>query len=148
MTISAIALFCEDIREEKSGSDILIGVMTDNLNLQIPVPKGTARPKGATGGLSKLGIYVRVVLPVDDPVERFDVTLKHPEGTERALGSFSDEGIKETLNEARKRNSPIVGFIFKAIVAPFLLPQDGRLEVHVTTPSRDLIAGILNVTIT
>jgi len=46
--VSAIAVFCEDIREEKSRQDIIIGVFPDNLNLQTSVAASATTEKAMT----------------------------------------------------------------------------------------------------
>ena len=48
MKFSAIALFCEDIREEKSGQYAIAGILPDRLNV-----------KRLPTVLPKLGIYLR-----------------------------------------------------------------------------------------
>lgn len=134
MTLSAVTLFCEDIREEKSGADTLIGVFPDNVQIpQVP------------GAFPKLGIYTRIVAVVDAPPERFEIALEHLDGSEQILASFDATFVRKASDDARALGAPVVGFISKAVAAPFPIAIAGRLLLKVRTPTEEIISGNLNI---
>jgi hypothetical protein len=62
MTVSsAVCIFCEDIREEKSGQDTIVGTLPDNLLINPPPPK----LQDAKALMPKLGMYLRINLLAD-----------------------------------------------------------------------------------
>ena len=144
MIVSATALFCEDIREEKAGQHTIVGVLSDNLNLQIQTPAGEPGTQTGVAMIPKLGIYVRVVIGVDDSASDLTAVLLTPDGTEHMLGSFDPDTITRSQADSRAKGSPIVGFIFKALMSPFPIPGGGIMSVRIRAGKEDRVIGILN----
>src|SRR5262245_1416449 len=79
MNFSVIALFCEDIREEKSGQDTIIGILPDALNVpQFP------------GALPKLGIYVRFHLNAESEFRSIRTRLRIPGANDLPLATVDE----------------------------------------------------------
>lgn len=142
--VSAVAIFCEDIREEKTNQDTIVGTLPDNLNAppaNAPVPAGTPM-------LSKLGIYVRLNLdPEQGPPKTLSVNLINTNGESVPLSGWGEDVIEKAFRESRDNDMPTVGLILKLVAAPFIISKSGKLMVIVTVDGSDYIAGCLNISI-
>lgn len=136
--LSAISLFCEDIREEKNGALTIVGVMSDNVEFNSPEKISSQVP-----ALSKLGIYTRILLPSFYEPTIITVHLKFPDGKEVDFPSFSKEFVESTLNDGRASNKPFSFLVSQAIAIPFVIEQEGRVTVIVRAPAVELISGQL-----
>jgi hypothetical protein len=134
MGVSVVGLFCEDIREEKFGSDILIGIMPDNL----VVP-------AVPSALPKLGFYVRANIPVNTAIKSISVKVKLIDGNEMELGRFDESMIEKDREGAIKKGAPILGLIFRAMVAPAHIPKYGRILILAKIDDDEFVCGSLNV---
>jgi hypothetical protein len=132
--ISAVGVFCEDIREEAANKHSLVGILPDNIN-------APALPSV----LPKLGVYVRVIADVSWKPAPIALHLRPPDGTTHQLGAFPMEGIAEELARAKAGKSPFVTFVFQAVAAPFPLLSEGRIFLVVTVGKREFRCGMLNV---
>jgi hypothetical protein len=130
---SAIGLFCEDIREEKSGQDTLVGVMSQNLR----VPR-------VPGMLAKLGIYIRVHLPRSSKIRTIKTRLKTPDGEEIPLTDFGDL-ISQAKDEAAKSSAAFGGLISKSSVSPFAVNKAGSIQAIVDIDGTEYVCGALNI---
>jgi hypothetical protein len=132
----AIGLFCEDVREEKTGHS-LIGIMPDNL-----------RVSSVPGVLPKLGMYFRVHLdPAADAVA-ISSKVRFPDGTEHVLSTFDQGAVRATQEQSRSKGAPWVGFVMVAVASPLPIPAEGRICAVVTVGDEDIVCGALNVEIT
>ena len=75
--ITAIALFCEDIREEQQGTSTIIGVLPDNLSVG-PGP----------GFLPKLAIYLRIQIDHAVNVNTIRARIIFSDGRELDMAPF------------------------------------------------------------
>lgn len=133
MSIQAIALFCDDIREERAGSTTLVGIMQDNFELQnIP------------SALSRLAIYVRINLEVSEKPRPLSVLLEFPDGNRHTLGEFSKELVKKSQAEAKLANNTLAGLIANVVAPQFPVPQIGRVTVQLKDGNQLRIIGGLN----
>lgn len=131
--ISAVALFCDSVRQEKTGTDTIVGVMPDNMSL----------PE-AGGLIPRLSIYVRLHLdPAVDP-NPIQVLLKTPDGEERELLSFENDLADRARRESAGK--PFAGIVGRLELTPFPVLAFGRATVTVKTPFETVIAGTLNFT--
>ncbi len=132
--ISAVSLFCEDIRAEKTGTDILIGVLGDNMQIaEVPA------------ALPKLGVYTRIVLPVNGRYrEPMHAVMRFPDGRDLELGKFEVELINSTIREVKALGGNIAGFISKAVLSPFLIGQFGRIVMLLRIGKHERVSGHLN----
>jgi hypothetical protein len=135
MIVAVIALFCDDIREEKIGTVSVIGIYPDNIN----VPKVPL-------ALPKCGIYTRISFPVNnEPPERIALLLVHADGTEVPLTILNTELIKKARSEAQAKGAPKAGLISTALLVPFEIKKEGRINVIAKIDDEDVVCGTLNV---
>src|SRR5437870_1805794 len=114
--VTAIALFCEDIRAEVLGTDSLVGVLPDNLAIG-PTP----------GFLPKLAIYLRLQIYDETQVQTIKGKVILPGGQEIELATF--ENIQDTKKKALENGMPYAGLVGKAVMSPVPIEQYGRIEV-------------------
>jgi hypothetical protein len=131
---NVIGLFCDDIREEKSGQDTIIGIMPDHVN----VPS-------FPGVFAKLGVYVRIHLSSTADVSAITAALHFPTGEKMALAGFDRDFIERQKQQNPAGQNPIVGLISKALAAPLLIREAGRLRIVVTFDGEEEVCGTLNV---
>jgi hypothetical protein len=132
---SAVGFFCDDIRQEVNNIDSLIGVMPDN----VAVPSIPAM-------LPKLGIYTRIHLAATNTdVKRISVRADFFDGAHyQELGAFDEEAVAFEKENATKKESPIIGFIFRAILSPLPIPKYGRVRLWARINDEEFICGSLN----
>ena len=132
--ISAVALFCEDIRDEKSGAQTLIGIFPDNAD--VPAFPCT---------FSRLGLYLRIHIdPAFDP-HSLSLVLRMPSGQEQVVAELGRELIDKGRREAEDSQSPLIGFISRTIVRDFTISGPGRIAAVVKVGEREILAGALNI---
>jgi hypothetical protein len=140
---SAVALFCEDIRQEKSDQDIIIGIFPDNLVLR--PPPGT--PPNAQQLFPRMGLYLRVHLDAKcDIPKEISAKLINTDGTTIAGTTWSNSVVEKSFADAKEKDLPLVGLIFKAVISPFPISLGGgKLVAMVVIDGLEQIAGVLNV---
>jgi hypothetical protein len=126
-------LFCEDIREEKSGQHSLVGILPDNLSVpHLP------------GVIPKLGVYARCHVDPEADVGSISLKLRFPDGEETAFGSFGAEKVKEVQSESKAKGTPFAGFIMVTVLGMLKLPKPGRVLGIVSIGGKDIVAGAVN----
>lgn len=131
---SVICLFCEDIREEKKNTDIIIGVMPDNIRVaQLP------------GLFPRLALYVRIQSPVDDPPPSISLRVEVPGGETIDLGGMSLEEITKAVEMARQNEAPYIGVTLKAVLGNVSIESAGRFLAIARLGDKEYLAGTLNV---
>jgi hypothetical protein len=133
MANEAIGLFCEDIREEKQGTDTLIGVMPDNMVLPSPFPIF----------LAKLALYVRLNLSSESTTESIIVSMRFPNGNVAQIANFDTAAIQKAKLEAVGK--PWAGLIAKVIFGGVQIGQDGNFEALVIFDGETSVCGFLSV---
>lgn len=131
---SVISLFCEDIREEKSGQDILIGIMPDNIDM-----------RRLPSALPKLGIYIRVNLDVTNQPKSVSAKIQNIDGSETQLQSWDKAVIDKAFADSKSNSMPLVGLILKAVIGPFPVTQAGKLVSKVVIDGDEYIGGVINI---
>jgi hypothetical protein len=145
MTHNCVGIFCEDIREETSGTHTVVGVMPDNINLVAP------DDKQSDGKLlfPKMGFYIRVSLDTQQPPPKLITASVAIPGIEFInLGAIGTADVEKAFADAAVKSSPLVGVIFKGVFAPITLSESGVATLHVVVDGEDQICGILNVQVT
>jgi hypothetical protein len=136
---SVMALFCDDIREDKSGTLSLMGIFADNAS----VPALPDVATGTVGLIPRLCVYIRVNFDVS--VELGDVSMKliGPDGAQIFAQTIDDATIAQA-RATRERGNPIAALIshIQLINAP--LPKLGRFIAEVTVGRQTYLAGALN----
>lgn len=139
--VTAFALFCDDVRRERSGKDTLIGVMSDTLT----VPHFPGRPK-------RLAVYFRVRLETgkqySDPIQ---IELEVPGVEIRAdktghPGPIPTDIIERALKSATERGSPYASILGKMDFDELpLFPEPVTLKALLRVGGQTQICGILNI---
>lgn len=139
--ISAVGLFCEDIREERSGQDTLIGILPDNLQLEQPPAPGVPVARI----LPRLCIYMRI--NIDPSFDPGPVTTRliYPNGEELNFGPLDPALIKKTRDAALEENKPLAGFISKVVLGNFNTKSEGRIRLVLSAGGDDYLCGSLNI---
>jgi hypothetical protein len=142
--MQVVGVFCEDIREEKSGQSTLIGIMPDNIN--VPTPPQPVEGRVPRGFIPKLGLYVRINIEADDEPGPMTLKLIFPGGTEQPLGDISAEIIAKSKAEAIARNLPIAGILSSAVLSPFISPGGpGLITAVLDTEKGRHVCAVLNM---
>ena len=137
--LTATGLFCEDIREEKQGTNTLIGILPDNMALQpLGLPEQSWQPF-----FPKLALYVRINVGSEMKVDTLSVKLRLPDGNVLDLTVFDKELIEKSQLDASE--SPFMGFISKVVFGPTPMPVKGRFEAIAELNGSETICGFLNV---
>ena len=134
--VRGLALFCEDIREEVSGQNTLVGVMADNM----AVPSTPVM-------LARLGIYTRVYFDISDQPEAVSAIVEMPSGDRFELGGASADLVKASFDTAKSNNVKVAGIILKGIFSPLPILGLGTINAIISIEGRQHILGILNVII-
>jgi hypothetical protein len=134
--VRAIALFCEDIREEKSGQDILIGILSDNLGLpSLPAVLG------------KLAVYVRVYFDTSAKPKPIIGWVQLPWGQKFDLGEASTALVKQALEDAKSQGNPLAGVVLKGMFTPLPVPTFGVITAFIKIGEQEHLCGFLNLTL-
>jgi hypothetical protein len=132
--LRAVAIFCEDLREEKSGQDILIGTMSDNIALpSIPAMLG------------KLAVYLRVYFATSSKPEAINAWVQLPWGQRFDLGAADERLMKGALEQASAQKAPFAGVILKGLFQPLPIPQLGAITAHIKIGDQEYLCGMLNL---
>jgi len=135
-SFSAIAIFCEDIREEVLGTNTIVGVLPDNM-----------RVAALPGSIPKLGLYVRINIDPNSDLEPISVRLVYPNGEEREVIRFTDSLIQRAKSQTLESGGTLAGIISKTVFSDFALREVGRIRALVKVGDREVVAGSLNVKI-
>src|SRR5437899_1144143 len=120
--ISAVAIFCEDIREEKSGQDTIVGTLADNLNISTPPPS-----PDTVGLLPKFGLYMRINISTADQPKEVRAKLIDPKGTVIAQSDWERSVLDKAFADARANAMPVTGLVLKLVATPFPIVAMGKL---------------------
>ena len=132
--ISVVALFCSDVRQEKGGTETIVGVFPDNVNVPT-IP----------GAFAQMHIYVRMhVLPSFKP-RQIITRIVLPDGSELDRSEMDQGLVERTREKAFANNSPYMGLVAKFTMVPMHIAQEGRLQVIVSVDDQDHVAGALNL---
>lgn len=140
--INVLALFCEDIREEKDNVLTLIGIMPDNVNLENP---SNTPPEG--GGtkrmLSKLSIYTRINFDPNLDIGVPEVCLVLPNNEIINMGNIDPTLVAKAQAEAQEKGALLAGIISRAAIWGFAPPENESIKVEVTINGEKYLAGAL-----
>jgi hypothetical protein len=147
--LNIMAVFCEDIREEKGGTLSLIGVVPDNINISNPPNEpGVMNFDATVRMLSKLCIYIRINFDpeYDLPEAKFRLIL--PNNDQMDLGGIDPVTIKRAQQQAKDKGNPLAGVIGRIILAGFRIPSAGLLKLEVILDKEIYLGGALNFQLT
>lgn len=130
---SAVALFCEDIRQESNGMHSIVGTFRDNI-------AGSVYP----GHMPRLGIFMRANFPKDSVPENVSMRLEIPWLSEPlSLSQMDKNALYKARENALAEDNEFVGVIMTAVVSPFLAKEVGRVVAVLTVDNRDHVIGSL-----
>ena len=132
--ITAIALFCEDIREEQQGTSTIIGVLPDNLSVG-PGP----------GFLPKLAIYLRIQIDHAVNVNTIRARIIFSDGRELDMAPFDLGSVEIAKKESIQNSISYTGLVGKAIIAPVSIQESGKVEVIMTVNDEEFACGTLRL---
>jgi len=149
-TTNVIALFCEDIREEKGGSMTLIGVFRDNINFApqpdpsvIDAPDIPKQGPEALGMITKLWIFLRVNFDPNSRIKEAAIRLVMQDGKNESLGRISQESFDEARKSAKEKKNLLAGLITRVMLTTSVVKQ-GSIKVEVDMDGETYLAGSLN----
>lgn len=134
MTSVAIGMFCEDVRDEASGAQTIVGILPDNVNL----PKVPAL-------IPRLNLYLRLLLDPDAPPEPIMVALSFPNTETKEFPLLDAAGVTEACAQAKGTGMPYAGIVSRLVMGNFPVSQPGRLTATVAMQGGKYICAALNI---
>ena len=125
---SAIAIFCEDIREEKSRQDTLIGILPDTL-----------RVPSIPGMMPKLAVYARIHVLRIAGIREVRIRCELLDGT-----VVQANDLTEVLAQEKGKGESI-GLVAKTVFSPFPVMAAGQIKVIATIDGEDYVCGALTI---
>lgn len=138
---TVMALFCEDIREEKGDILTLIGLMPDTVNLE--TTDGKQESSRSQRMLGKLSVYTRINFDPDLDIEINDISLVMPNGDPIRIGDISPALVSKARQQAKEQNNILAGIVSRASMWGFAAPEAGSIRVVVTINGEKYLAGAL-----
>jgi hypothetical protein len=134
--ITAVALFCEDIREEQQGTSTIVGVLPDNLSVG-----------SGPGFLPKLAIYLRIQIDHAVTVSTIRARIIFSDGRELEMAPFDLGSFEAAKKESIQNSIPYTGLVAKAIISPVSIQESGRIEVIMAVNGEEFVCGMLRLII-
>lgn len=145
---NVVALFCEDIREEKRDLRTLVGLIPDNVNVASP-PMATSPGAQVTHGpveaplISKLCVYVRLNFDPNFDLGDVHAYLVQPDGSDVDMGPLDASVVAQAKATAIERGNPLAGVIFTITMGNLGLPKSGLMKMEVEVNGERYLAGAL-----
>lgn len=139
--ISAIALFCDDIREEKSGAITLVGVLPDNIDIP---PRPADVPPEAHILLPKLCIYVRLHFDPQMEIGEAKLRVIFPDGSVHDVSSLDSAALLRARDQTVVQNGPFVGVFSRIEMSTVRVTSYGRMKVEFVLDGKSYLCGALN----
>lgn len=142
---NVMALFCEDIREEKHGVFTLVGLLPDNVNVSAMTIDGKDASGGNTKVLGKLCVFIRINFAPERKPKEIKLKLLFGE-EERDLGEIEKKTIDEAAQKASERNNALAGVISRAVFGGFNFQRAaGQVKIKVIIDDEPHLAAALNI---
>jgi len=130
--ISAITLFCEDIRHERNGIESLVGLLPDNISL--PEFPST---------IAKLGIYTRITFSAGEEPQPFELIVTDVLGTEISLTKVGSDDL-EKIRSSVSSDTKFFGLKSISTFINYSVPHEGSLHASIRFAGRNILTGGLN----
>lgn len=142
-SFSVMAVFCEDIREEKAETVSLIGVLPDHMIINKPDEVGGVRPGSPPRMLTKIGVYGRINFDpnFDLPPPRMALTM--PDGQVLNFPPMTEELVSKAKREAKEKGNPLAGLVIHGVI-PALPAALGILKLEISVGEETYLAGAIN----
>lgn len=136
-TLSAVALFCDDVREEKAGTTTVVGILPDNVSVKsVPV------------SFPKLGLYVRINFPTAaEPPQNLSIRLTVRGSPDHVLTEIDSKLIDDARRQSREKGATLAGLVTFAVMSPFQVKEAQRIDAKIKIGDEELVCGTLNVQI-
>lgn len=132
--LNAICLFCDDVREEKSGVDTIVGVYPDNANIP-----------AASGRLPRLALYARIAAPIETVPASIGMRIEFPWDEEPLnIPGNPPAQIQQDAELVRAEGGSVITFILKLSFTPFLVKSPGRVKAVAIVDGEEILCGALN----
>src|SRR5690554_1201278 len=108
-TVSAVAIFCEDIRNEAGPGrqNTIVGTLPDNIQADGPPIMDGQRPV-----LPKFGVYLRVNIDIENKPNSLSAKVVDASGATVTQTEWTQAVINSAYEGAKNSKMPVVGFIF------------------------------------
>lgn len=142
---NVMAVFCEDIRQERGDVVSLIGAMPDNVDLVGSVGNfgGTLIEGDAPRIMGKLCIYVRINFDPKFDIGVPELRLVMPDGEVVPVGTIADNIVKKAITDATTKNNILAGVISNVFMGGFRPPKMGSMKLEVVINGESYVAGAL-----
>jgi hypothetical protein len=141
-SFNVMAIFCEDIREEKDNVLTLVGMMPDNVIVEaIPSEIGTTEISQRV--LSKLCIYLRINFDPDFELNISAIRIVLPDNTTASGGEVNLELLRKAKTEAKTGGNALAGVIQRIVLGGFRAPDNGSIKLEVDINGETYLAGAL-----
>lgn len=140
---TAVAIFCEDIREEKNDIITLIGLVPDTV--EVEALSGGGQPAGGETRKflsNKLCIYVRINFNPDDDLTVSEIRLVMPDDTSIKMAEIEHELIDKAKSDAKTKGNVLAGIISRAALQGFS-PPNGAIRVEADINGQTYLIGAL-----
>ena len=132
MSMMALSLFCEDIRQELAGTETLVGVMSDQINII-----------GKPALIAKIGIYTKIYFPFDDVPESITIDVYGVDGNIIISNNCDKNVLAESINSAKSANSDRVGMKVLFVIGGIQISNSGEMKVVIRINNVHLVSGSL-----
>ena len=139
LPLSVMALFCEDIREEKGDIFTLIGLLPDTVELSGPPGEKPVQPRM----LTKLSIYIRINFDPDQDIGASQIRLKLPDDEIISLGEIGPDIIQKARADAKAKGNLLAGVISRITFTGFQPPLNGSIRLEVDVGGETHLAAAL-----
>lgn len=147
--INVIALFCEDIREERDQVLSVIGILPDNINIEPSVSatpsQGVVVVDSAPRHLSKICVYVRINFDPDYEMPDIQMRLVFPDGVNIPVGAIGREVISKAKSQAKERGHPLAGVIGRLVMNKFDFSKSGVVKFEALIGEDTHIGGAITI---
>lgn len=146
---TVMTLFCEDVREEKAGTVSLMGVMSDNINVNMfnSDNDGVERVQinSESKVLPRLCVYTRINFDPRDKLKKISMKVTMPGGEEIIESPIDQRLIEQSKTKAIEKDNLLSGIISRLELGGAPLSKSGKLTVEIDIDGEIYLAGALNV---
>lgn len=141
--LSVMGLFCEDIREEKSGIFTLVGILPDTVNVNRQAISSAST--GAFGNvprlLLKLCIYLRINFDPNAFTGVPQAYLVVPDSPTIDLGGVDAPLVEKAKTEAIQKGNELAGIILRSEFIGFQPPTNDSIQLRVAIEGEEYLAA-------
>jgi len=140
--INIVAVFCQDIREERDELISLMGILPDNIN--VIAQDAVASTPGMPRLLSKLCMYVRIHFDPEFDLPEPHMRLVSSSNQTVQLGKIAADIVDRAKTEAKKKGNPLAGVIARLEVGGLPM-RTGALRLEVILGDEVHLAGAIGL---